>query len=154
MGIVVVVVAGSVVEVVAVGAVVVVGDATVVEVVAGGAVVVVGAATEHVGAVMMLSSRVTAPFRASTRPSTVAPLLSVADVNAIMEPTKLVVVPNVAELPTCQKTLHACAPFSRTTLLLDAVVRLDPAWKMNTAFGSPPPFNVTEPVKAKADEDW
>jgi hypothetical protein len=70
----------------------------------------------HVGVVMALSSRVTAPFCAKTRPVTGTPVSSVAEVNAKMFPTKLVVwVPRVAELPTCQKTLHAWTPFVSTT---------------------------------------
>ena len=71
-----------------------------------------------------------------------------------MVPAKALVVPSVAELPTCQNTLQACAPFSSTTELPDAVVSVEPAWKMNTAFGSPPPFRVTEPVRARLDVDW
>ena len=47
-------------------------------------------------------------------------------------------VPSVAELPTCQKTLQACAPLIRLTVLADAVVSVEPAWKTKTAFGSPP----------------
>ena len=70
------------------------------------------------GAVMVLASRVTAPLRASTRPCTVAPVSSVADVSAMMVPTNVLAESRVAELPTCQNTLHACAPFSR---LYDAV---------------------------------
>jgi hypothetical protein len=49
------------------------------------------------------------------------------DVRANMVPEKLLVVPMVAELPTCQKTLHAWAPFSRTTELPDAAISDEPA---------------------------
>ena len=45
-----------------------------------------------------------------------------------MLPANVDPVPSVAELSTCQKTLHAWAPFVRTTLLPDPVVsasRLD-----------------------------
>jgi hypothetical protein len=91
-------------------------------------------------------SSVTAPLRANTRPSTVTPVVTVADVRAISVPTKVELVPSVAELPTCQKTLHAWAPFSRTTLLLDAVTTVEPAWKMKSALGLPAPFSVTVPV--------
>ncbi len=55
-------------------------------------------------------------------------------------------VPSVAELPTCQNTLQACAPLIRLTVLPDAVVSEEPAWKTKTAFGSPPPFSVSAPV--------
>lgn len=61
-------------------------------------------------------------------------------------PTKVLPVPSVAELPTCQKTWHAWAPLSITTELADAVVSVDPIWKMNTAFGSPCPSRVNAPV--------
>ncbi|CCH17135.1 Protein of unknown function [Micromonospora lupini str. Lupac 08] len=56
---------------------------------------------------------------------------------AMMVPTKVVLVPIVAELPTCQNTLQADAPLIRTTLLLDAVVSDESIWKMNTAAGLP-----------------
>jgi hypothetical protein len=78
----------------------------------------------------------------------------VADVNARMVPAKLLVVPSVAELPTCQKTLHACAPFSSSTVLPEALINVEPVWKMNTASASPPPSSVTVPVSAIADEVW
>jgi hypothetical protein len=68
---------------------------------------------------------------------TVAPVSNDADVNAMMVPTKVVVVPRVAELPTCQNTLQGCAPSMRLTVLFDAVVSVDPAWKMKTELGSP-----------------
>jgi hypothetical protein len=80
---------------------------------------------EQVGTVTVLLSSVTAPVCARTRPSTVAPVSRVAEVRARIVPEKLVVVPSVAELPTCQKTLHACAPFSRITLLEEAVMRVE-----------------------------
>jgi hypothetical protein len=135
----------------ALGAVVVV----VVAVVAGVAavVVVVGASAAHVGTVMTLSFNVTAPVWAKTRPSTLAPVLSVTEANARIVPTKEVVLPSVAELPTCQKTLHACAPFSRTTDEAEAVIKVEPAWKMKTALGSPPAFNVRGPVSCMALAD-
>jgi hypothetical protein len=116
-------------------------------------VVVVGADAKQVGTVIVLESNVTAPFRARTLPWTVAPVFSVADVSARMVPTKLLVVPSVAELPTCQKTLHACAPFSSTTRLPEAVIKVEPAWKMKTASALPPPLRVSEPDRAIADAD-
>jgi hypothetical protein len=95
----------AVVEVVDTGVVEVV-DTAVVEV-ADTAVVVVDDARRQVGTVIVLSSIVTAPPSARTRPFTVAPVFSVIDVEARIDPAKLVVVPSVAELPTCQNTLHA-----------------------------------------------
>lgn len=76
-------------------------------VVVGVVVVVVAAAAAHVGTFTVLLLRVTAPVCASNRPCTLAPLFKVTDVCARIVPTNDVVVPSVAELPTCQKTLHA-----------------------------------------------
>ena len=92
----------------------------------------------QVGRTMMLVSRLTAPPRARSRPATtLVPVCAVTEVNARMVPAKVVLVPSVAELPTCQKTLHAWASPSSSTVLFGAVVSVDPAWKMNTAEGSP-----------------
>ena len=55
---------------------------------------------------------VTAPLRASARPFSVTPSFIEIDVRARMLPAKTVVVPSVAELPTCQNTLQACAPLT------------------------------------------
>jgi hypothetical protein len=140
----VVVVVGDVVVVVDADVVVVV-DADVVVVVDADVVVVVAAA--HVGKVMVLSSRLTWPFRANTRPSTVVPVCAVAEVKAKMLPTKVELVPKVAELPTCQNTLQASAPPVSLTVLLEAVIRVDPAWKTNTALGLFCAFSVSVPVR-------
>jgi hypothetical protein len=61
-----------------------------------------GLASAHVARVMTLLSSETWPLRASTRPWTFAPVCTVMLVNARTLPTKLVPVPRVAELPTCQ----------------------------------------------------
>ena len=53
----------------------------------------------------MLVSSVTAPFRASALPFSVAPVVSVMSESASMLPLKVELVPSVAELPTCQKML-------------------------------------------------
>jgi hypothetical protein len=72
---------------------------------------------------------------------------------ARMVPLKVVPIPRVAELPTCQKTLEACAPPMRfTLLLLAAVISVLPIWKMKTAFGLPLPLRVTVPVMKTEDE--
>ena len=59
------------------------------------------------GFVMVSVSSVTAAVRANTRPSTVAPVVTVMEANARMLPLNTEPVPRVAELPTCQKTLEA-----------------------------------------------
>ena len=43
-----------------------------------------------------------------------------------MVPANDVPVPRVAELPTCQNTLQACAPLIRLTVLEGAVINVDP----------------------------
>lgn len=113
----------------------------------GGVGVGVGVAVVHVGTVIVSAFRVIAPLRARTRPAMLVPLSTVMEVSAKILPTKVAPVPSVAELPTCQNTLQAWAPLVRMTVLLDAVMRVEPAWKMNTALGLLPPFNVTDPVK-------
>src|SRR2546428_1431923 len=56
----------------------------------------------ELGIVIVLESKVTAPLRANSRPSTAAPVVTVMEVKARMFPLKTEVVPRVAELPTCQ----------------------------------------------------
>ena len=77
-------------------------------------------------------SMVTAPFRANARPFTVAPAFSVIDVKASMFPAKSESDPSVAELPTCQNTLHTTrVPNREVTEELLAVVSVLPTWKTN-----------------------
>src|ERR1700735_4119191 len=99
-----------------------------------------------VRAVIVLVSRVTAPLRASARPSIVVPVVTVIDVRARMLPWRVELVPSVAELPTTQKTFDAWAPLMRDTLLADAVMRVEAAWKMKTALGLPWASRVRVPV--------
>lgn len=80
---------------VAVGAAVGVGEA-----------VGVGVGEVQVGLVMVLVSNVTAPFRANIRPSTVTLVVTVMLVKAMRVPRKVELVPKVASLPICQKTLQ------------------------------------------------
>jgi hypothetical protein len=44
--------------------------------------------------------------------------------------------------------LHACAPLRSVITLSVAVTTVDPAWKMNTALGSPAASNASVPVTA------
>jgi hypothetical protein len=69
----------------------------------------------------------------------------VIDAKAMIVPTKRVPVPSVAEEPTCQKTLHACAPLISWTAVLEPVINVEPIWKINTALGSPCASSVTLP---------
>ena len=119
-------VTGFLVVVVVVGCVVVVKRVDEVVVVSVDEFVVVVAA-EQVGIVIVLASSVTEAFCANTRPITLAPENNCADVNASIVPWNEDPVPSVAELVTCQKTLHADASPIRTTELFDAVVNVEPA---------------------------
>ena len=121
-------------------------------VVAVGVGVGVGGGVAQVGEVIVSSSRVTAPLRASARPSTVSPVFTEIDVRARMLPLKAEFVPRVAELPTCQNTLQAWAPLVRMTLLAESVMSVDGAWKMKTAFGSPPASSVSDPPTSSEDD--
>ena len=106
----------------------------------------------HLGAAILSVSRVTDPLRARARPWMVSPVCTVIDVRARMLPAKVEFVPSVAELPTCQKTLQARAPFVRTTELAESVVSVDGAWKIQTAFGSPCAFRVSAPETSSDEE--
>ncbi len=64
-------------------------------------------AAVQVGTEITFASRVTAPFLASTLPLTFASVNKLAEVRARIVPSKVELVPKTAELPTCQKTLHA-----------------------------------------------
>ena len=61
----------------------------------------------QVGLLRGLVSKVTAPLRAKTLPSTEAPVFTVTDAKAKIVPAKLEFVPSVADEPICQKTLQA-----------------------------------------------
>jgi hypothetical protein len=63
-------------------------------------------------------------------------------------PTNLGTTPSVAEVPTCQKTLHGWAPLMSSTLLLGAVMSVEPAWKRKTALVSSWASRVSGPVIA------
>jgi hypothetical protein len=99
----------------------------------------------QVGTFTGLLSKVTAPVRASALPFSVAPVVSVTDAFAIMFPANVVLVPSVAELPTCQNTFLDRAPPDMVTWLLPAaVVRVDTIWKIQTPLA--PPLRARFPV--------
>ena len=105
----------------------------------------------HEGTDTVFVSNVTAPFCASALPAIAASVLSVILASASMLPIKLVRVPKVAELPTCQNTLHSCALLMRTTDASLAVIRVLPILKIKVAVGSPPASRVSAPVIAAED---
>src|SRR5688572_19985128 len=101
---------------------------------------------------MTLESSVTAAVRANSRPSTIAPVVTVMEAKARMFPLNTEPVPIVAELPTCQKTLAALAPPLRITWRPDVVTRVEPIWKMNTAFASPWASSVRSPEEISSED--
>jgi hypothetical protein len=113
-------------------------------------VVVAGELAAQVGGVKVSLFKVTAPLRARARPWTVTLLFTVIELRARMLPVKVEPVPSVAELPTCQNTLHAFAPLINVTVLPDPVVSDELVWKMNTEFALPAPSSVNGPVRLNA----
>ena len=109
-----------------------------------------GGPVSQVGATKVSVSKVTASVRASARPWTVTPVVTVTAAKARMLPANTESVPRVAELPTCQKTLHSWAPLMSETVLLDAVVSDESVWKMNTVVGSPAPSSTSGPLRPSA----
>ena len=107
-----------------------------------------GGAALHVDVLKWSLISVTSPLRASALPWTVTALSSVMDVIARIVPTKEEPEPRVAELVTCQKTLHGLPPLMNTTELVDAVMRSDVAWKIHTEFGLFAPSSVSVPVRS------
>jgi hypothetical protein len=103
-------------------------------------------AAAQIGVEMSLSSSVTAPLLARARPTRSAPVFMVIEVSAMTLPTRSLFVPSVAELVTCQNTLHGEAPLTKTTELFEAVINVDEIWKMNTAAGSFCESSVSCPV--------
>lgn len=101
-----------------------------------------------VGRIILLLSNVTPPLRAKSRPLTVAPVAALTEVSAITVPTNADPVSRVAELATCQKTLHSDAPPVSSTLLPEPVINVLLAWKMKTSLA--PPFRVKVPPRDKA----
>jgi len=91
-------------------------------------------------------------LRASARPVTRAPVVSVMLVNTRIFPANEVVVPTVAELPTCQNTLHGEPPLITATDEPLAVVSVLPILRMNTAPALPPALSVGIPVSCADGE--
>jgi hypothetical protein len=83
------------------------------------------------------------PLRLERSPRVSAPAVK-------MVPEKLESAPVDTAPVTCQKTLSAFAWLTSTTALLAAVLSAPVTWKINTAFGSPPPSKVMVPVNQKA----
>jgi hypothetical protein len=112
----------------------------------------VGVGVAQAGTLIVSSSSVTAALRARARPVMVAPFCTVMELRARMVPTKTEDVWMVAELPTCQKTLQAWAPFSRTTELPTSASSVEAgAWKIQTESGLFCPSRVSAPLISSDD---
>jgi hypothetical protein len=74
------------------------------------------------------------------------------DVKARILPAKTAAVPSEDEEPTCQNTLHACAPLM--SIIDDAVaaVRVDPIWNTKRASGLFCPSSTSVPVMPTDEE--
>jgi len=103
----------------------------------------------HVDVMNLSLIKVTSPLRASALPSTVTPLSSVMDVIARIVPTREEPDPRLAELVTCQKTLHGLPPLTKDTELVDAVTSDDVAWKIQTELGSFWPSRTMAPFTVR-----
>ena len=94
---------------------------------------------------MILVSSVTAPLRARALPPGFdAPVVRVILVRARILPANVLLVPSVAELPTCQYTLPVPPLLIRVTLDEEAVVSELPIWKSKRAWGS---MGVAQSIK-------
>lgn len=79
------------------------------------------------------------------------PVVAVIEAIAMIVPTKTEFVPSVAELPTCQNTLHSCAPFMSAMVLSELVIKVESDRKMKTDEGSPCPSKTSDPVSERVD---
>jgi hypothetical protein len=107
-----------------------------------GAVVSVADVVRQLEPVMVFESKVTAPFCARARPFKNALVFKVIDSEARIFPINEVLVPSVAELPTCHHTLHGSSPVTDEP---EAVVSVETARKIHT----PDPDKVRFPLKEK-----
>jgi hypothetical protein len=96
---------------------------------------------------MTLVSMVTAAFSARARPhGMIAPVSRVMLWAARMLPSNDVLVPRVAELPTCQNKPSSGPPLITWTTELLAVVKLFPISKTHNALSLPCALSVSVPV--------
>ena len=100
----------------------------------------------------VLPSRVTAPVRARSRPSTAAPVVAVMEAQGQDVAVENRAVPMVAELPTCQKILEALAAPVRMIWRPEVMVKVEAIWKMKTALGSPCASRVRSPEEMASEE--
>lgn len=114
------------------------------------AVVVGGGVTSQVGRTKVSLMSVTAPVRVSARPWMVTASSTLIEARARMLPRKTELEPRMAELPTCQNTLHSWAPLMSEMELALAVVSVESVWKTKTVVGSPAPSRTSGAVSCNA----
>jgi hypothetical protein len=105
-------------------------------------------------ALMTSLSKVIPAVRANSPPSFLAPVPTVIEARATIFPANTVPTPRVAELPTCQNTLHAWASLIKDTSAMVEVMSVDPIWKTQTLLGSPLPSRVKVPVRNAEELKW
>ena len=93
---------------------------------------------------MTFVASVTAPFRAGARPLIVAPVVTVIDSNTLIVPAKADPVPMVAGAANLPKDIAGAGATDESNLLPEAVVSVEPAWKIQTSLD--PPESVSVPV--------
>jgi hypothetical protein len=133
---------------------VVVEDVDVLEELAVEEDVVLVVVAHAVCALMKSSSKVIAAVRANSPPSFVTPVLIVIEARATIFPANTVPTSRVAELPTCQNTLHAWAPLAKDTTATVEVMSVDPIWKTQALLGSPLPLRIKTPVRNAEESKW
>lgn len=93
-------------------------------------------------------SIVTVAPRANAPPFNTAAAPNVIEAPARIFPERELLAPSVAEVPTCQKTLHGRPPPVIRTLEPAAVMRVVPVWKYHASLAEPVPARVKIPVMA------
>ena len=90
---------------------------------------------------------------ANNPPWLVASAFTVIDTADNNVPAKSDPKPSVAEVPTFQNTLQACAPPANSTVDPMAVVNIEPIWKYHASVALPVPRRVKIPLNC-ADEPY
>ncbi len=65
----------------------------------------------------------------------------------MMVPNSVLVVPSVADEPTCQKMFLACADPASTIARPEDMIRVVAIWKMKMPFSSPTASKVKSPLE-------
>ncbi|KAF4621643.1 hypothetical protein G7Y89_g14507 [Cudoniella acicularis] len=96
-------------------------------------------------------SIVRVPPRANKPPLLLAPPSAVTETCARIVPANAMLIPKVADVPTCQKTLQGKPPPESITAEPTEVTKVEPIWKYQASVGDPVPASIKVPVSC-ADE--